>query len=88
MAKGQPPKGTAAAPLSAQTQAHILAEALPHMQRYDRQTVVIKFGGHAMGDGALAAAFAGSVTTQVSAADRWHHGGGGWHGTRCGWSQA
>ena len=42
-------------------QARILAEALPHMQRYDDQTVVIKFGGHAMGDEALAAAFAQDV---------------------------
>jgi acetylglutamate kinase len=61
MAKGQPPKSTAATPLSAQTQARILAEALPHMQRYDRETVVIKFGGHAMGDADLSAAFARDV---------------------------
>jgi acetylglutamate kinase len=61
MAKGQPPKSTAAAPLSAQTQARILAEALPHMQRYDRETVVIKFGGHAMGDADLSAAFARDI---------------------------
>jgi len=47
--------------LSALTQARILAEALPHMQRYDGQTVVIKFGGHAMGDSQLAAAFAQDV---------------------------
>src|SRR5258705_4026824 len=51
----------AAAPLSAHTQARILAEALPHMQRYDRQTVVVKYGGHAMGDPALAAAFAQDI---------------------------
>ena len=31
-------------------QAHVLTEALPFMQRYDRKTVVIKYGGHAMGD--------------------------------------
>lgn len=47
--------------LSPHLQARILAEALPHMQRYDDQTVVIKFGGHAMGDEALAAAFAQDV---------------------------
>ncbi|MGE0857102.1 MAG: acetylglutamate kinase, partial [Hyphomicrobiaceae bacterium] len=41
--------------------ARILAEALPHMIRYDEQTVVIKFGGHAMGDQALADAFAKDV---------------------------
>jgi len=61
MVKGQAAKGEAAASLSAQTQARILAEALPHMQRYDRQTVVIKFGGHAMGDAGLAAAFARDI---------------------------
>ena len=42
-------------------QARILAEALPHMLRYDEQTVVIKFGGHAMGDQALADAFAKDI---------------------------
>ena len=42
------------AEISAHVQAHILAEALPNMLRYDEQTVVIKFGGHAMGDEALA----------------------------------
>ena len=46
---------------SAHSQARILAEALPHMQRYDRQTVVVKYGGHAMGDAALAAAFAQDI---------------------------
>ena len=36
-------------PTSPQQQAQILSEALPHMQRYDEETVVIKYGGHAMG---------------------------------------
>jgi acetylglutamate kinase len=27
--------------------ARTLAEALPYIQRYDRETVVIKYGGHA-----------------------------------------
>ena len=31
-------------------QARILVEALPYMQRYDAATVVVKYGGHAMGD--------------------------------------
>ena len=48
-------------PPSAHLQARILAEALPNMLRYDEQTVVIKFGGHAMGDEALARAFAQDV---------------------------
>lgn len=47
--------------VSAHVQARILAEALPNMLRYDEQTVVIKFGGHAMGDEALATAFAQDV---------------------------
>ena len=47
--------------LSAHLQARILAEAIPHLIRYDEQTVVIKFGGHAMGDEALADAFAQDV---------------------------
>jgi acetylglutamate kinase len=34
--------------------ARILAESLPHLQRYDEATVVVKYGGHAMGEeGAL-----------------------------------
>jgi acetylglutamate kinase len=38
--------------------AHTLAEALPYIQRYDRETVVIKYGGHAMGEEAVARKFA------------------------------
>jgi acetylglutamate kinase len=45
----------------AQAEARILAEALPFMQRYSGQTVVIKFGGHAMGDAELAADFAKDI---------------------------
>ncbi len=41
--------------------AHILSEALPYMQRYDEATVVIKYGGHAMGDEGVARAFARDV---------------------------
>ena len=46
---------------SPHVQARILAEALPHLIRYDDQTVVIKFGGHAMVDAALAEAFAQDI---------------------------
>jgi acetylglutamate kinase len=38
--------------------ARTLAEALPFIQIYDRQTVVIKYGGHAMGEEDLARLFA------------------------------
>src|SRR4029079_19736105 len=44
-----------------QEQARILSEALPHMQRYDEETIVIKYGGHAMGDEAVARAFARDI---------------------------
>lgn len=58
------PQGGGAAPEaepSPHVQARVLAEALPHLIRYDDQTVVIKFGGHAMGDAPLAAAFAQDI---------------------------
>src|SRR5271169_4271293 len=38
--------------------AKTLAEALPYIQRYDREIVVIKYGGHAMGEEAIAKLFA------------------------------
>ncbi len=44
-----------------QTQARILIEALPHMQRYDEEIVVVKYGGHAMGDEQTARDFARDV---------------------------
>src|SRR5258707_5956025 len=42
-------------------QARILSEALPHMQQYDEETIVIKYGGHAMGAEELAKAFARDI---------------------------
>ena len=42
----------------AQQQAAILMQALPHMLRYDDTIVVVKYGGHAMGDDKVARAFA------------------------------
>ena len=48
-------------PVTAQLKARILAEALPHLIRYDGQTVIIKFGGNAMGDQALSDAFAQDI---------------------------
>ncbi len=47
--------------ISPQDQARILSEALPHMQRYDEETIVIKYGGHAMGDEEVARAFARDI---------------------------
>lgn len=46
---------------SPQEQARILSEALPHMQRYDEETVVIKYGGHAMGEEEAARMFARDI---------------------------
>jgi len=42
-------------------QAQILAEALPYMQRYDEATVVVKYGGHAMGAEDMAREFARDI---------------------------
>ena len=41
--------------------ARVLIEALPHMQLYDEETVVVKYGGHAMGDDAVARSFAQDI---------------------------
>ncbi len=43
------------------TQAEILVQALPHMQRYDQEVVVVKYGGHAMGNEAAAEDFAEDI---------------------------
>jgi acetylglutamate kinase len=42
----------------AQKQAEILMQALPHMLHYDDAIVVVKYGGHAMGDEEVARRFA------------------------------
>ena len=47
--------------VSAQDQARILSEALPHMQQYDEEIVVVKYGGHAMGDESGAKSFARDI---------------------------
>jgi acetylglutamate kinase len=41
--------------------ARVLSEALPHMQRYDEETVVVKYGGHAMGEEDVARSFARDI---------------------------
>jgi acetylglutamate kinase len=46
---------------SATTRAEVLIEALPYIRRFFGATVVVKFGGNAMGDGALAARFAEDI---------------------------
>ncbi|WP_375611391.1 MULTISPECIES: acetylglutamate kinase [unclassified Bartonella] len=42
-------------------QAAFLSSALPYMQKYENETVVVKYGGHAMGDPALGRAFARDI---------------------------
>jgi len=49
---------SASEPVSPEVQARILSEALPYMQRYDEEIIVVKYGGHAMGDEHLARDFA------------------------------
>ena len=58
--------------------ARTLSEALPYMQRYTDAIVVIKFGGHAMGDAAAMASFARDIVLvqQVGANPVIVHGGG------------
>jgi acetylglutamate kinase len=41
--------------------ARVLSEALPYMQRYDDEIVVVKYGGHAMGEEDLARSFARDI---------------------------
>src|SRR5580700_4711070 len=41
--------------------AHVLSEALPYMQQYDDEIVVVKYGGHAMGQEAAARSFARDI---------------------------
>jgi acetylglutamate kinase len=47
--------------ISAHDIARVLSEALPYMQRYDEATVVVKYGGHAMGDEHMAREFARDI---------------------------
>ena len=64
--------------LNASAQAHLLVQALPHMQRYDQQVVVIKYGGHALGSSAAAEDFAEDVVLleQAGVKPIVCHGGG------------
>jgi acetylglutamate kinase len=41
--------------------ARVLSEALPYMQQYDDEIVVVKYGGHAMGEEAAARSFAHDI---------------------------
>jgi acetylglutamate kinase len=69
---------TASALADAAGKAAILAEALPYMRRYAGKTVLVKYGGHAMGDEAIAESFARDIVLlkQVGIAPIVVHGGG------------
>ena len=58
--------------------AHVLSEALPHMQRYDEETIVVKYGGHAMGQEETARNFARDIVLleQTAVNPVVVHGGG------------
>ena len=55
-----------------------LSEALPYIRRYDKRAIVIKYGGHAMGDPELGARFARDLVLlkQVGIHPILVHGGG------------
>ena len=59
-------------------QARILAQALPFLRRYAGATVVVKYGGHAMGNAELAAEFGHDIALlkQVGVNPVVVHGGG------------
>jgi acetylglutamate kinase len=46
---------------NSEIQAKLLSQALPYMQRYENHTIVVKYGGHAMGDPELGQAFARDI---------------------------
>src|SRR5258706_16110588 len=48
-------------PVNAAVKAHILAEALPYIQRFHDKTIIIKYGGNAMTEPELKAGFARDV---------------------------
>jgi acetylglutamate kinase len=58
--------------------ARTITEALPYMRRYAGRTIVVKYGGHAMGDGHLADLFARDIALmkQVGINPVVVHGGG------------
>jgi len=60
------------------TRAEVISQALPHMQRYDQQVVVVKYGGHAMGNKAAAEDFAEDIVLleQAGVKPIVVHGGG------------
>ncbi|MCR4283594.1 MAG: acetylglutamate kinase [Bauldia sp.] len=65
-------------PSDAVQTARLISAALPYMLAYDQKIVVVKYGGHAMGDPELAKAFARDITLLETSGVRpvVVHGGG------------
>ncbi len=63
---------------TAQQQAEVLAQALPFLRRYAGATIVVKYGGHAMGEEELARGFGRDIALlkQVGVNPVVVHGGG------------
>ncbi|MDR3523828.1 MAG: acetylglutamate kinase [Acetobacteraceae bacterium] len=75
---GQPDKFSEPVLESAAEQAKILAHALPYLRRYAGATIVVKYGGHAMGEEELANQFGRDIALlkQVGMNPVVVHGGG------------
>ncbi len=71
-------KGASGMALDPVAKANVLSEALPFMRRHAGETIVIKYGGHAMGDKHLAQLFASDIVLlkQVGINPIVVHGGG------------
>ncbi len=79
MSAAKPHAGIAhAAPADMLAKTQVLVEALPYLQRYAGATFVVKYGGHAMGEPALAQDFAQDIVLlkQVGIRPVVVHGGG------------
>jgi acetylglutamate kinase len=70
------PRRTSAADLAPAAKAAVLAEALPYMRRYAGHTLVVKYGGHAMGEGGDSFARDVVLLKQVGIHPIVVHGGG------------
>jgi acetylglutamate kinase len=75
--KDQPPVPSADA-ADGRAKAAVLSAALPYMRRHAGKTIVVKYGGHAMGDAALGDGFARDIVLlkQVGINPIVVHGGG------------
>jgi acetylglutamate kinase len=79
MNSAAPPSTPAAlSPTDPAVRAEILGEALPYLRRYSGQTVLVKYGGHAMADGGADIPFARDIVLlqQVGINPIVVHGGG------------